>query len=184
MDPCHTESQSEKSASDRMPGIRQREGGRSEARQGAGEKTAEGSRHAEGQAAGPEEPRRDPEGGGKQGQAAREQDRQAGRLAIDLRPGTYPLSLCREPGASSPRHHQSEGLQDKRERSLGRCFSSLSPANPGCRRPPVLTPMPYRGKTPRRCHASCRLLLKVEKLTHSLTHSPHSLTSQQQQQQQ
>ena len=145
-----------------MPGIRHREGGRSEAMQGAGNKTAEGSKHAEGQAAGPEEPRRDPEGEGNQGQTAREQDGQAGRLAIDLKQGTYPPSLCQEPGASSLRHHQSEGLQDKRERSLGRCFISRSPANPGCRRPPVLTPMPYRGKTPRRCHASCRLLLKVE----------------------
>ena len=127
MDPCHTESHSELSASDRVPGIRQREGGRPETRQGAGDKTAEGSKHAEGRAAGPEEPRRDPEGEGNQGQTAREQDGQAGRLAIDHKPGTYPLSLSQEPGASSLRHHQSEGLQDKRERNLGRCFSSRSP---------------------------------------------------------
>ena len=40
------------------------------------------------------------------------------------------------------------GRHNKRERSLGRCLSSRSPAGPGCRRPPVLTPMPYRGKHP------------------------------------
>ena len=88
MGPCHTESLSEKSASDLMPGIRHREGGRSEARHGVGDKTAEGSKHAEGQTAGPGEPRRDPEGEGNHGQTARKQDGQAGRLAIDLKPGT------------------------------------------------------------------------------------------------
>ena len=53
-----------------MPGIRQREGGRSEARQGAGNKTAEGNKHAEEQATGPVKPRRDPEGDGKQEKTA------------------------------------------------------------------------------------------------------------------
>ena len=162
MDPCHTESHSELSASDRVPGIRHREGGRSEARQGAGDKTVEGSKHAEGQAAGSEEPRRDPEGEGNQGQTAREQEGQAGRHAIDLKPGTYPLSLCQEPGASSQRHHQSESLKDKRERSLGRCFSSRSPANPGCRRPPVLTPVLSQSVHPG-VSACCRVLPFVVK---------------------
>ena len=59
MDPRHTESQGEKSASDRVPGIRHREGGGSEARQGAVNKTAEGNKHAEGHLTGPVEPRRD-----------------------------------------------------------------------------------------------------------------------------
>ena len=81
MDPCHTEPHSELSTSDRVPGIRQREGGRYEARQGAGNKTAEGSKHAEGQTIGPVEPHKNQEGEGNQEQTAREQDGQAGRLA-------------------------------------------------------------------------------------------------------
>ena len=73
-----------------MPGIRHREGGRSEARLGAGNKTAEGNKHAEGQATGPVEPRRDPEGEGNQEKTARQQDGQAGRHAIDLKARNIP----------------------------------------------------------------------------------------------
>ena len=79
-----------------MPGIRQREGGRSEARQGAGNKTAESIKHAEEQATGPVEPRRDPEGEGKQEKTAREQDGQAGWHAIDLKAEDIPSNS--EPG--------------------------------------------------------------------------------------
>ena len=62
-----------------------KERGRSEARQGAGNKTAEGSKHAEGQATGPVEPRRDPEGEGNQEQPrGNRTGRQAGRHTIDL----------------------------------------------------------------------------------------------------
>ena len=71
-------------------------------------------------------------------------------------------SATTKPAAGRKAHRNQNRLQDKRKRSLRRCFSSRSPANPGCRRPPVLTPKPNRGKTPRRCHASCHLLLKVE----------------------
>ena len=84
MDPCHTESQSELSATDRVPGIRHREGGRSEARQSAGINTAEGNKHAEEQATSPVEPRKDTEGEGKQEKTEREQGGQAGRHAKDL----------------------------------------------------------------------------------------------------
>ena len=118
-----------------------------QAKRRRGDKTAEGSKHAEGQATGSGRaahiPRRQ-----AQSRANRAGTGRAGRHAIDLKPRTYPLSLCQEPGASSLRHHQPENLKDKRERSLGRCFGSRSPASPGCRRPPVLTPMPYIGKHP------------------------------------
>ena len=96
MDPCHTESHSELSASDRVPGIRQREGGRSEARQGARNKTAEGRKHAEEQATGPVEPRRDPEGEGKQEKTEQGQGGQAIRHAIDLKAVDIPSNS--EPG--------------------------------------------------------------------------------------
>ena len=127
MDPCHTESQSELSASDRVPGIRHREGGRSEARQGAGDKTAEGNKHAEEQATSPVEPRTDHEGEGNQEKTERGQGEQAGTHAIDLsRQRTYPQSPSQEPGASSLRHHRSQGLQDKREK-LGALFQQSLP---------------------------------------------------------
>ena len=142
MDPCHTESQGELSASDRVPGIRHREGGRSEARQGAGNKTAEGNKHAEGQATGPVEPRRDPEGDGNQEQTAREQDGQAGRHATDLKTGTYPLSPCQDQA------HLRKGTISRRASRTSARGASRSPAGPGCRRPPVLTPMPYEGEHP------------------------------------
>ena len=79
-----------------MPGIRQREGGRSEARQGAGNKTAEGSRHAEGQTTGPVEPHIDQEGEGKQENTEQGQGGQAGRHAIDLNAENTPSNS--EPG--------------------------------------------------------------------------------------
>ena len=153
-----------------MPGIRHGEGGRSEARLGAGNKTAEGNKHAEGQATGPVDPRRDPEGEGNQEKTAREQDGQAGRHAMDLKPGTYPLSPCQEPSASSQRHHQSMCLKDKREKSLGRCLSSRSPAGPGCRRPPVLTPVLSQSVHPG-VNACCRVLPFVVKRCCRLSNS-------------
>ena len=73
-----------------MPGIRHREGGRSEARQGAGNKTAEGNKHAEEQATGPVEPRRDPKGKGKQEKTEQGQGGQAIRHAIDLKAEDIP----------------------------------------------------------------------------------------------
>ena len=84
MNTCHNESQGELSASDRVPRIRQRGGGRSEARQGAGNKTAEGNKHAEGQTTGPVEPRKDQEGEGNQENTEQVQGGRTGRHATDL----------------------------------------------------------------------------------------------------
>ena len=62
------------------------------------------------------------------------------------------------------------GLQDKRERSLGRCLSSRSPAGPGCGRPPVLTPMLSQSEHPG-VRASCRVLPFVDIRGCRLSHS-------------
>ena len=66
MDPCHNESQDEFSASNRVPSVRQRGGGRSETSEGAWSKTAEGNKHAEEQTTSPVEPHIDQEGEGNQ----------------------------------------------------------------------------------------------------------------------
>ena len=128
MDPCHTESHSE--LSDRVPGIRHREGGRSEASEGAGIKSAEGNKHAEGQATGPVEPRRDPEGEGNQERTAREQDGQAGRHAIALKARNIPS--ISQPGvrrifAKAP---SVEGPQGQAREKLGALFEQSLPCWP------------------------------------------------------
>ena len=165
MDPCHTELHRRiVGLRPRAQCIRRRGGGRSETSEGAGSKTAEGNKHAEEQATGPVEPHRDPRRRRQTREHRARGTGRAGRRARNRPQGqrTYPLTPSQEPGSSSRRPQSTRGRRNKHEKSLGRCFSSRSPANPGCRRPPVLTPMPYLRQTPRRCHASCRLLLKVE----------------------
>ena len=84
MDPSHNESQGELSASDRVPRVRKRGGGRSEASEGTRSKTAEGNMHAEGKTNGPGEPRKDQEGEGEKENTEQGQGGQASRHAIDL----------------------------------------------------------------------------------------------------
>ena len=126
MDPCHTGSQSELSASDRVPGIRHREGGRSEARQVAGNKTAEGNKHAEEQATGPVEPRRDPEGEGNQagkGRARRQARNrpQARNIPSVSQPGTR-FNFAKAPSVAGP---PGQALEE-----LGALFKQLLPCWP------------------------------------------------------
>ena len=113
-----------------MPSIRHIEGGRSEARQGAGNKTAEGSKHAEDQATGPVEPRRDPEGEGNQEKTERGQGGQAGRHAKDLKTKNIP-SISR-PGtrfifAKAP---SVEGPPGQAREELGALFKQSLPCWP------------------------------------------------------
>ena len=98
MDPCHNESQGELSASDRVPSIRQRGGGRSETSEGAGSKTAEGNKHAEEQTTGPIEPHKDLEGEGNQENTEQWQGGQAGGHAIDLNAENTPSNSEPETG--------------------------------------------------------------------------------------
>ena len=92
-----------------------------------GTKTAEGSTHAEGQAAGPEEPRRDPEGEGNQGQT---RGNRTGRQQARNRPQarnipSISLSGTRRIFTKAPSVRGPPG------QARGVCFSSRSPANPG-----------------------------------------------------
>ena len=156
-----------------MPGIRQREGGRSGARQGAGDTTAEGSRHAEGQTTGPVEPHRDPEGEGNQEKTELGQGGQAGRHAIDLTAENIPsisLSGTRRIFAKAPSVRGPPG-QAREER--GALFKQSLPCWPwvlGVHR--SLTPMPYRGKHPGDAMQAADCCgWKAQSLTLSLSHS-------------
>ena len=93
-------------------------------------------------AAGTQKGKRDPEGEGNQEKTERGQGGQAGRHAVDLKARSIPS--ISQPGtrrifAKAP---SVEGPPGHARVELGALFKqSRSPAGPGCRRPPVLTPM-------------------------------------------
>ena len=55
----------------------------------------------------------------------------------------HPQPPSQEPGTTSQKGPTTTRPSTQAKQSFGRCFSSRSPASPGCRRPPVLTPLPF-----------------------------------------
>ena len=72
-----------------------------------------------------------------------------------------PRSALTKPATGREAHRNQERHTPRPlEVACGRCFSRRAPACPGCRRPPVLTPMHSRSIHPG-IHASCRVLQLV-----------------------